>query len=389
MAKPFRGSEHRKDSKTRTMEHILKDDLDTPAALIDLDVLERNISRLAEIAGANNIRLRPHIKTHKTPEIANLQLKAGAVGITCAKIGEAEVMCEKSAAADIFIAYQIVGAEKIRRLMRLFDHPNLRRLSIGADSVDVVQPISDAARRRGLKIPVILKTDVGYPRTGVPAGQPVLDLARKIERLPGLTLAGLYAYEGQVYGAKTPREVRPLALKACHRLIETAELLRKSGIPVGTVSVGATPAARFTSRVPGITELRCGTYVFNDHMQIKLGSAKERDCALTIVSTVISVPSPDRAVIDAGTKSLTSENSSELGVFGLIKGRPDLRFISANEEHGMLKMTSTRRRLKVGDRLEIIPNHSCPVMNLYDEVVGIRVGRVEAVWAVAARGKIR
>jgi len=372
-----------------TRKNIPKDDLDTPAVTIDLDVLERNISRLAEMAGANNIQLRPHIKTHKTPAIADLQLKAGAVGITCAKIGEAEVMCEKSAATDIFIAYQIVGPEKIRRLLKLAEHPKLRRLSVGADSVDVAQPISDAARQRGLKIPVVLETDAGFSRTGVPAGQPTLDLARKIEKMPGLTLAGLYSYEGQVYKAKSPREMRRLALEACQRLLETAELLRKSGIPVDTVSVGASPAAGFTSAVPGITELRCGAYVFNDQMQIRSGSAKERDCALTIVSTVISVPSSNRAVIDAGTKSLTSERASEFGVFGLIKSRPDLCFINANEEHGILRMTSPRRRLKVGDRLEIIPNHVCPVMNLHDEVIGIRNGRVEVVWAVAARGKIR
>jgi len=372
-----------------TRKHIPKDHLDTPVVAIDLDILERNISRLVELARPNHIRLRPHIKTHKVPEIADMQLKAGAVGITCAKIGEAEVMCEKSAATDIFIAYQIVGEEKIRRLLKLFDHPNLKSLSVGADSIEVAQPISDAARRRGLKIPVILETDVGYPRTGVPAGRPTLDLARKIEKMPGLTLSGLYAYEGQVYNAKSPREMRRLALEACQRLLETAELLRRSGIPVDIVSIGATPAARFTSAVPGITELRCGTYVFNDQMQIKFGSAKERDCALTIVATVISVPSVQRAVIDAGTKSLTSERASEFGVFGLVKGRPDLRFINANEEHGILRMTSTQRRLKVGDRLEIIPNHVCPVMNLHDEVIGIRNGRVEAVWAVAARGKIR
>ncbi len=367
----------------------VKDSLDTPVATIDLDTMERNISRLAELSRANHVHLRPHIKTHKTPEIADLQLKAGAIGITCAKIGEAEVMCRKSAATDIFIAYQIVGDQKIRRLLRLAGHPNLRRLSIGTDSVDVAQPISDAARRRGLRIPVILKADVGFARTGVPVGRPVLDLARKIERMPGLTLGGLYGYEGQVYGAKTPREIRRLALEACGRLIETADLLRRNGIPVDTVSVGATASAKFTSAVPGITELRCGTYVFNDNMQLRLGSAEERDCALTILATVISVPSPDRAVIDAGTKAVTSENSSEFGIFGLIKGRPDLRFVNANEEHGMLEMTSPRKKLKVGDRLEIIPNHVCPVMNLHDTVVGIRDGWVESVWAVAARGKVR
>ncbi len=372
-----------------TRKNIPKDDLDTPVVAIDLDILEKNISRHAAMARLNHIHLRPHIKTHKTPEIADMQLRAGAIGITCAKIAEAEVMCEKSSATDIFIAYQIVGSEKIRRLLKLAENPKLRRLSVGADSVDVAQPISDAARQRGMKIPVVLETDVGYSRTGVPVGQPTLDLARKIEKMPGLTLGGLYAYEGQVYSAKSSREMRRLALEACRRLIETAELLRKSGIPVDIVSVGATGSARFTSAVPGITELRCGTYVFNDQMQIRAGSAKERDCALSITATVISVPSPNRAVIDAGTKSLTSEKASEFGVFGLIKGRPDLCFIKANEEHGILRMASLRRRLKVRDRLEIIPNHVCPVMNLHDEVVGIRNGRIESVWAVAARGKIR
>ncbi len=372
-----------------TRKHTHKDDLDTPVVAIDLDIMERNISWLAELARANHIQLRPHIKTHKIPEIADLQLKAGAIGITCAKIGEAEVMIGKSKANDIFIAYQIVGAEKVRRLLKLAEHPKLKRLSIGADSVEVARPISDAARRRGLKIPVILKTDVGFSRTGVPAGRPTLDLAWKIEKMPGLKLAGIYTYEGQVYRAKTPRDMRPLAHGACQRLTETAELLRKSGIVVDTVSVGATPAARFTSKFPGIMELRCGTYVFNDQMQILCGSAEAGDCALTIVATVISVPSSDRAVIDAGSKSVTSENISKFGVFGLIKGRPDLRFVGANEEHGMIKMTSPQRKLKVGDRLEIIPNHVCPVMNLHDEAVGIRNGRVETVWAIAARGKIR
>ena len=370
-------------------KRTLKDHLDTPMVLIDLDRLEKNIGRLAEWAKANGKNVRPHIKTHKVPEIADLQLKAGAVGITCAKIGEAEVMIEKSRADDIFIAYQIVGAEKIGRLLKLAAHPRLKRLSVGADSVEVAQPISDAARRKGMKIPVIIKTDVGYPRTGVPSGRPTLELARRIARMPGLTIAGVYAYEGQIFAAKSPADMRRLAGEAAGRLLSTVELLRRDGIPVDTVSLGATPSSRFTVKIPGITELRCGTYVFNDQMQIRYGSAQESDCALTILSTVISVPARDRAVIDAGSKTITSERSSEFGVFGLVAGRPDLRFATATEEHGMIAMTSPRRRLKVGDRLEIIPNHVCPVMNLHDEVVALRGGRVEAVWAVAARGKIR
>ena len=366
-----------------------KDHLDTPMVLIDLDRLEKNILRLAEWARANGKNVRPHIKTHKVPQIADLQLKAGAVGITCAKIGEAEVMIEKSKADDIFIAYQIVGPEKIRRLLKLAGHPRLKCLSVGADSVEVAQPLSAAARRRGMKIPVIIKTDIGFPRTGVAWGKPTLELARKIARMPGLMIAGLYAYEGQVFDAASPEDMRRLAVEGAGRLLSTVDLLRRDGIPVETVSLGATPSSRFTVKIPGITELRCGTYVFNDQMQIRYGSAVESDCALTVLSTVISVPTRDRAVVDAGTKTITSERSAEFGVFGLVPGRPDLRFASATEEHGMIRMTSPRRRLKVGDRLEIIPNHVCPVMNLHDEVVAVRDGRVEAVWAVAARGKIR
>jgi D-serine deaminase-like pyridoxal phosphate-dependent protein len=370
-------------------KHTPKDRLDTPMVLIDLDRLERNIARLSAAARKNGKNLRPHIKTHKVPEIADLQLKAGAVGLTCAKIGEAEVMIEKSRADDIFIAYQIVGAEKIARLLKLAAHPRLRRLSVGADSVEVAQPISDAARRKGMKIPVILKVDVGYPRTGVASGKPSLELARRIARMPGLTIGGLYAYEGQIFAAKSVADMRRLAGEAAGRLLSTVELLRRDGVPVETVSLGATPSSRFTVEIPGITELRCGTYVFNDQMQLRYGSARESDCALTVLSTVISVPAKDRAVIDAGSKTITSERSSEFGVFGLVPGRPDLRFNTATEEHGMIRMTSPRRRLKVGDRLEVIPNHVCPVMNLHDEVVIMRGNRVEAVWSVAARGKIR
>jgi len=363
--------------------------LDTPMVLIDLDRMEANIRRLAAWAAENGKTVRPHIKTHKVPEIADLQLAAGARGITCAKIGEAEVMAEKSRADDIFIAYMIVGETKIRRLLKLAEHPRLKRLSIGADSMEVAVPISDAARRRGTKVPVLIKTDVGFPRTGVPWGKPTLALARKIAALPGVTIAGLYAYEGQVLRAGTLAGVRRSSQEAARRLLATADLLRRDGIPVESVSLGATPASRFTVKIPGITELRCGTYVFNDQMQMECGSATEAECALTIAATVISVPTRERAVIDAGTKTVTSDRSAHFGAYGLVKGRPDLEFADATEEHGMIRMTSPRRRLRVGDRLEIIPNHVCPVMNLHDEVAAVRRGRVEAIWAVAARGQIR
>jgi D-serine deaminase-like pyridoxal phosphate-dependent protein len=311
------------------------------------------------------------------------------VGITCAKLGEAEVMAEKSAARDIFIAYQIVGAEKIRRLLALAAHSRVSRVSVGIDSVEVAHPISEAARRRGVRIPVLIKIDVGQARTGVEAGKPALELARKLAAMAGLELAGLYTHEGQVYDASGLAELGGLARAAGEKMAETAALLRAAGLGVAVVSVGATPSARLTCQVPGITESRPGTYVFNDWMQIRLGTAEEKDCALTILATVISVPTADRAVIDAGSKTVTTERISLSGTLGAIRNRPDLQFFDANEEHGMIRMTRLESRLRVGDKVEIIPNHVCAVMNLHDEVVGLRGDRVETIWKVAARGKIR
>jgi D-serine deaminase-like pyridoxal phosphate-dependent protein len=366
-----------------------KYDLDTPMAVIDLDIMERNIDSMAEFFKQAGVGLRPHIKTHKIPEIADLQIKAGAVGITCAKLSEAEVMAEKSTASDLFIAYQIVGAEKIRRLIALSAHSHVSRLSVGIDSVEVAQPLSEAARRRGIKMPVLIKVDVGQARTGVAAGKPTVELGKKLVGMPGLELSGIYTHEGQVYDAPGPAELRDLALSAGAKMAETAGLLRAAGIEVAVVSVGATPSARLTCKVGGITESRPGTYVFNDGMQMRLGTAEERDCALTILATVISVPTPDRAVIDAGSKTVTTERASLCGAYGVIKNRTDLHFFDANEEHGMIQTTGQELKLKVGDKLEIIPNHVCAVMNLHDEVAGLRGDRIETIWKVAARGKIR
>jgi D-serine deaminase-like pyridoxal phosphate-dependent protein len=241
------------------------------------------------------------------------------------------------------------------------------KISVGIDSVEVAQPISDSAFKRGIKIPVIIKIDTGLQRTGVPYGKPAVELAKKIVKMPGLLLAGIYTHEGHVYNVTNFDEVRH----------------------VETISVGATPSAKITCTVNGITENRPGTYVFNDYFEIKLGAAKEEDCALTILATVISVPTDDRAVIDAGTKSLTSDKAQAFGVYGLVKGMPDVKLIRAYEEHGVLKIDPSKVKLKVGDKLEVIPNHVCPAVNLFDELVVVRNDCVETTWKVSARGKLR
>jgi D-serine deaminase-like pyridoxal phosphate-dependent protein len=365
---------------------MYKDKLDTPVALVDLDVMERNISDMVFSAKNMNVGLRPHIKTHKVPEITKQQIEAGAVGITCAKLGEAEIMADTVGAKDIFIANLLVGAEKIRRLMNLAER---LRISVGVDSVEVAEPISEAAKRRKLKIPVIIKVDTGLERTGVAHGDPALVLAKKIAKMQGLELEGIYTHEGHVYGSSGTEHLYRLSREAGQRMVETAKLIRAAGIDIKTVSVGSTPSARITPRVPGITEFRPGTYVFNDNYQIRLGIAREEDCAFTVLATVISVPSTNRAVIDAGTKCLTSEKSEAFGVYGLVKGMPQVSLVRAYEEHGVLKINPADGKFKVGDKVEIIPNHVCPAVNLFDELVGTRNGIVTVRWNVTARGKVR
>jgi len=361
-------------------------ELDTPIAVVDLSILEENIYSMADFTRNTGVQLRPHIKTHKTPEIARMQLEAGAVGITCAKLGEAEVMAEAAGVEDIFIANLIVGDIKIRRLLNLAERV---RVSVGVDSTEVAQPISDAAAQRGLKVPVLIKIDVGLQRTGVPDDGAALRLAKKIDEMPGLELSGIYTHEGQVYGATSPQHLNQLARDAGQRMVRTARMTEEAGIEIETVSVGATPSARITCEVQGVTETRPGTYVFNDFWQIKLGVAKEEDCALTVLATVVSVPSRDRAVIDAGTKSLFSDKSSDFGAYGLVKGMPHAKLVRAYEEHGVLKVDPAGGELKVGDKLEIIPNHVCPAVNLFDELIGTRNDNVILTWSVAARGKVR
>jgi D-serine deaminase-like pyridoxal phosphate-dependent protein len=363
--------------------------LDTPAAVVDMDVLKRNISGMAKICRKSGVALRPHIKTHKVPEIAEMQLKAGASGLTCAKIGEAEVMVRTTSTKDIFIANQIVGSQKIRRLLRLARNPKLKRLSVGVDSLEVARPISDAAAGQGLRVSVLIKIDVGQERTGVSPGAPLLDLASELKKMPGIRIEGIYTYEGQVYGAPDQEGIKKISFETGNIMARAAEELRQSGIPVRTVSAGSTPSAKYIATAAGITEIRPGSYVFNDYFQIRLGVAREEDCALSILATVISVPAPERAVVDAGTKVLFSDRFATLGVLGLVKGRPDLALVNANEEHGMLKVKPGGAGVKVGDKLEILPNHVCPAVNLFDELAAVRAGRVEAVWKVKARGKSR
>jgi D-serine deaminase-like pyridoxal phosphate-dependent protein len=353
----------------------------TPAALVDLDKLTRNIRIMADIARDAGIKLRPHIKTHKIPEIARMQLEAGAVGITCAKVSEAEVMA-RAGIRDILIAYPVVGEHQIEKLLTLLDDC---QVTVGFDSAYGAEKINEAARKRGIVVPLYMIINTGGERDGVLPGQEALELARRVAHLEHVRTKGIMTHEGHVYQAKDADELKALAHDAGRKMVETAELLRQSGIPIEEVSMGSTPACRSGAVVQGVTEWRPGTYVFNDVRELDLVTPPE-ECALTILATVVSHPAPNRFILDAGSKTLTSEISGRRG-YGYIKEAPSAVIDRLSEEHGVV-IADDPNVLQIGQRVEIIPNHICPVVNLMDKVYAVRNGQVAAEWPVEARGKI-
>ena len=357
--------------------------LATPAVLVDLDVLERNIARMAARAREAGVRLRPHAKTHKCPPIGRLQRAAGAWGLSVAKVGEAEVFAD-AGLDDLFVAYPVVGEDKGRRLLALADRV---RLAVGVDSVEgartLAVPFHDARRA----LDVLLKVDVGYGRVGVLPEHAAL-LARQIVDVPGLRLRGVFTHAGHGYLAETKAATDEIAKQEGERLVATAAGLRAAGLPVEEVSVGSTPTAALAMRIPGVTECRPGNYVFHDASQVALGTCGIEDCALTVVATVVSVPAPERAVVDAGSKTLSSDPlRPRPGGYGQLLGRAS-RIEKLSEEHGVIAVAEGES-FRVGERVRILPNHACVVVNLHDRLIGVSGDRVEALLPVAARGRVR
>ncbi len=360
-------------------------ELDTPALVVDFDKLERNIVRMQQVADDAHVKLRPHTKTHKTPAIAIKQLRAGARGITVAKVGEAEVM-ERANVIDILIAFPLQGAGKLQRLLDLNERANLR---VSLDSYKVAQDIGEAAIARRQRVKVLVEVDPGFHRVGVLPGEPVCELVREIHRLPGIDFVGLFTHAGHAYGAHNLDEVAAIAKAEGRCVVESAELVRREGIPVLEVSVGSTPTAPFVAHVPGVTEIRPGNYVFYDASQIALGSCTEQDCALSVIATVVA-KHPDRLVIDAGTKALTSDKLAAhlLQGHGIIKGyEQSLRIERLSEEHGTVKILDGAALPAIGDKVEIIPNHACTTVNLYDRFYAARGGQVTEEYTIQARGR--
>jgi D-serine deaminase-like pyridoxal phosphate-dependent protein len=355
-------------------------DLDTPVLLVDLDVLERNIAAMAQVAASGGKALRPHTKTHKTPEIARMQIAAGARGLTVAKLGEAEALAD-AGLDDLFVANQIVGAIKIDRLLNLAGRA---QIVVGVDSIEGAEPLGAAAAGRGMRVKVRIEVDTGLGRAGARSEEEVLSVAHFVAGTPGLELDGIFTHEGQLYRAGNMRDT---AAGAAQQMRSVAEAVRRAGLPCETVSLGSTPGAPLVAGEPGVTELRPGVYVFNDRTQLRLGARRE-DCALTVLATVTSVRPDGKVILDAGTKSLASDCQFEDKTFGEIVGRPDLRFVGASEEHGHL-LAEGPPRLRVGDRLRIIPNHACTCTNMHNTLMAVRGESVEACWTISGRGRIQ
>lgn len=360
-------------------------ELDTPAVLIDLDIVERNLARMAAYCRRHNLALRPHTKTHKIPELAHRQVRSGACGITVAKVGEAEVMAA-AGLADILVAYPVVGPQKTERLMRVARRATV---TVALDSLEAAEDLSDAARGNGATIGVLLEINTGFGRCGVPIDSGAGKLARKIAGLKGLRFRGVMVYPGQFLTEKEKRE--QLLDQEREFLEKILELFERDKMPIEVFSGGSTPSAFMSHLMPGVNEIRPGTYIFNDVNTVGTGACPPEDCAASVLVTVVSTAVRNRAILDGGSKTFSSDRlrtGSGAG-YGRIVEDPRAVLAGFSEEHGHLDLAGSRRRYRVGERLRVVPNHVCTMMNLHEQVYGLRGDRVEVVWRVEGRGKIQ
>ncbi|MCS7219731.1 MAG: D-TA family PLP-dependent enzyme [Anaerolineae bacterium] len=344
-----------------------RDDLDTPALTVDLDIMEDNIRRLQSYCDAHGLRLRPHIKTHKVPAIAYRQMRAGAQGIACQKLSEAEVFVA-AGFDDILIPYNIVGPAKLERLARLMRQCHL---IVAADSATTVHGLAQAAAIAGKPLDVILELEGEIQRTGIPTPEEAVTLARLIAKTPGLRYRGVMTY--------------PSSPESAPRLQRFLEALTDAGLPPEIVSGGGTGAAYRSHEVPGLTEIRVGTYVYNDWTTVQRGLCTIEQCAQRVICTVVSRPTSDRAILDGGSKTFSNDGTFPMGH---IVEHPEAVIYRLDEEHGYVDVSRCARKPEVGERVTVIPNHACAVTNLHDVVYGLRKDQVETIWPILARGKI-
>ncbi|MBP6775158.1 MAG: alanine racemase [Gemmatimonadaceae bacterium] len=355
--------------------------LETPVPVVDLDRMALNLDRMAAYATLHGLQLRPHVKTHKSPRIAAEQLRHGAVGLTCATLREAEVMSE--VCDDLLVAYPPVGAARLERLARL---PHDVRVGVAADDAAALTALSVAAKLGRRTFDVYVEADLGMHRVGVASPEKAVALARAISDSSHLSFAGLLFYPGHIRHG-VDQQSAPLAQLNAD-LARFTGALTDAGLAPPVVSGGSTPAAWRMHEVAGVTQVRPGTYVYNDRTTAMIGACDWDDCALTVLATVVSVAVKGQAVIDAGTKSLGREPlRAEGDGFGAVLEHPEVVVSRMSEEHGVLDLSKTDWRPRLGDQVRIVPNHVCIVVHLFDEIIGVRGHAVETRWPVAARGR--
>ncbi|SDM71646.1 D-serine deaminase, pyridoxal phosphate-dependent [Fictibacillus solisalsi] len=362
--------------------------MDTPVLVIERKKLEANIQKMADIARTQKVHLRPHTKTHKNPQIAKLQLKAGAAGITVAKVSEAEVMAEHGI-NDIFIAYPLVSKTKIQKAI---DLSRKIRLITAFDSLEGVQRLSQSAETAGVVLEVRMEIDSGLRRTGVLYDEAV-ELARKAKELPGIKLTGIYTFRGPIVDGKPTLDIEEAGRQEGQLMADLAERLRAKGVPIIDVSVGSTSTSASAAAVEGITEIRPGTYVFYDRMQEKYHCCSQEECAAAIHVTVVSKPSDSLLIVDGGSKTFATDVQPVqppifLNGFGEIKGHPEMLLERLTEEHGMVEVHG-ETDVQIGDVLQIIPNHICSTVNLHNDVFLKNEDGTLEKQAVLGRGKLQ
>jgi D-serine deaminase-like pyridoxal phosphate-dependent protein len=357
--------------------------VETPALVVDLDRLDANLARAAEYAATHGLALRPHVKTHKSPYVAAAQLRLGAKGLTCATPREAEVMSD--VCDDVLLAYPPVGRTRARRLASL---PAALRVIAALDSEQAATELARAARDARRELGVYVELDLGMKRVGTPTVDAAVALARHVSESDGLTYEGLAFYPGHIREQIAEQDSALETLDAA--LSRALERFHDAGLSPRVVSGGSTPTLWRTHEVPGVTEIRPGTYVFNDRQTVATGACSWDDCAMTVLATVVSTAIPGQAVIDAGSKALGREPMSDAREgFGQLLERPEVVVARLSEEHGVLDLGDSDWRPAVGDVVRVVPNHVCITVHLQDEMYGLRGGRLERSWPIAARGRVQ
>lgn len=351
-------------------------EIPTPALVVDINALERNIQRMAEFYAESNCKLRPHFKAHKTPAIAKRQLVAGScTGLTCATVSEAEVTVREGITNDILIANEVIGPGKAARVAKLAAQADVK---VAVDSEVGLKDLERAARAEGIEIGVLVDVSVGLPRCGIAPGEPALDLARRVAATEGVRLRGLMGYEGHLVGIEDRAEREEGAQRAMERLISTAHMVRGAGLPCDVVSAGGTGTYDITGRIEGITEIQAGSYVLMDTAYAKLDIPFE--LAFTVLGTVLSRPEPHVCVADNGHKACSVDHGNPA-----IKGIEGASVLFLSDEHATI-ILPPESTVAVGGHIELWPSHVDPTINLHDVMFAVDGDEVIAVWPVAARG---